>query len=69
MIENGNKASWLFLNLNFQELRAYLHLLGYYSLPLLDLSVDLFIYSVVCIAIFNSSWLSMWSRKARIIVT
>ena len=38
--ENGNKASRLFVNLEFQKLTAYLHLLGYYcTLASQDLSV------------------------------
>ena len=58
--KNGNEASRLFVNLEFQKFRTHLHLLDYYS------CLAGFSYSrpisrsvhLLCNAIVNSSWLS-----------
>ena len=58
--ENGNEASRLFVNLEFQRFRTHLHLLDHYS------CLAGFSYSrpisrsvhLLCNAIVNSSWLS-----------
>ena len=57
--ENGNDASRIFINLEFQKLRAYLRLLGYYSCLtsfVCSWSIARSVY-LLCNASINSSWL------------
>ena len=67
-LKNGNEASRLFVNLDFQELRAYLYLLGYYSC-LTRFACSRFVTTsvhILCIAIVNSSWLAHMRKFASV---